>query len=344
MASALQSFDDSFVTVLINAHGRDITEDKAKPDQERTLRKFTVPGKCGHLTYSSKALLDTIFDISYHQFATQSIPFTEKLKMLKTQLIQKYKFNELLQEMYECQPKSVKDKNTSCPTVNDWFSPTQVSYNHQYSFMAYDRTDPWENSQFGIWQVDGSNYTRIHKKHSIMDNIGIPRWDATGIPKWPYDITLFELANRLKQFFNVKYVNFIDLSCRYVAPVASGVSDNVTSAELRDITPKGQRLTFLPSQLEIMDKQPHLPPNWQYVKNPKDGNYVFYNTTIREISTDFPGTLPPNWIFLKNRKDGGYYFHNTATGDISSDFPGRYPGGSKKYSKKNKKTKKSKNK
>jgi hypothetical protein len=306
--------DRSFVTVIISAHGEDLKSDIATPSQVRTLRKFTVPGKCGHLNYMCKPLNDTIFDISQELARAPHIPFTEKLKILKTELT-KHNFSEELQETYEGQPADVKAANTSCPHASDWFSTSQVRYNHRYAFRVNNPAVPWERDEFGIWLVDGSPHIlqreqrlrSYNPKNSIMCRIGLPAWDV--------EITLFELANILKQFFNVKYVNFIDLSCRFrevdrswTSRLSSLIwsSDDVRSAELSDITPRaGVERPIIEMngiEMEIMDEQPPgLPPDWVYVRSRRDNTYAYVNPVTHDISVDFPD-LPhaprPN-IFVK---------------------------------------------
>ena len=384
------SDQESFVTVIILAHGEDLESDKATPEQFRTLRKFTVAGKCGHLNHFVKGLNDTVFDISHQLAQLPHMPFTEKLKTLKIELDKRPELRRKLQEMYESEPAKEKAKYASCPRASDWFATSQVSYNHKYLFRD-DPADPWERKEFGIWLVDGGPHILKGEMRTLKNNI-MPR---IGFPPgaWDFDITLFELADRLKQLFRVKYVNFIDLSCRFRVVDRSlksrlsslfWSSDDVPSAELREITPRaGERRIhdFNGMKIEIMDAQPPgLPAGWLYVRNLSDGTYVYVNYATREISVDFPELphaprpnifvggleleivdlpkitgiprqLPPGWEYariLRTREEGGgSVYVNTNTGEITPDFPGeiRRRGGSKKSSKKNKKkTKRRKNK
>ena len=39
--------DNSFVTVVINSHGRDLRKEKATARQRTTMRKLTMAGKSG---------------------------------------------------------------------------------------------------------------------------------------------------------------------------------------------------------------------------------------------------------------------------------------------------------
>ena len=297
--------DQSFVTVIISAHGEDLKNDIASDSQVRTLRKFTVSGKCGHLNYSCKPLDDTIFDISQQLALSPHIPFTRKLKILKTELkTHSYNFSEELQHAYEGQPAEVKAANTSCPHAGDWFSTSKVKYNHRYSFRANNPAVPWERDDFGIWLVDGSPHIlrseqrlRSHNpKNNIMPRIGFPPG------AWDFDITLFELADRLKQLFRVKYVNFIDLSCRFRKVDRSWTSrlkslvwsDDVPSAELSEITPRaGVERPIIEmmdgTEIEIMDEQPSkLPAGWVYGRNLSDSTYAYVNPATNSISVDFP--------------------------------------------------------
>jgi hypothetical protein len=297
--------DQSFITVIIGAHGEDLQNDIATPSQVRTLRKFTVPGKCGHLNYMCKPLNDTIFDISQQLALSPHIPFTKKLKTLKTELKNhNYNFSEELQHAYERQSAEVKAANTSCPHAGDWFATSQVRYNHRYSFNVNNPAVPWERDEFGIWLVDGSpdilqreqRLRSYNPKNSIMCRIGLPAWD--------FEISLFELADILKRFFKVKYVNFIDLSCRFrevdrswTARLKSGLSslfwssDDVPSAELSEITPRAgvERPTIVMNGIEIeIIEQSNLPAGWVYGRNIIDNTYAYVNPSTGEVSVDFP--------------------------------------------------------
>ena len=389
--------DQSFVTVIIDAHGEDLKSDIALPSQVRTLRKFTIPGKSGHLTYLFRELYDTIFDISHQLALSPHIPFTKKLGILKTELNNRPHLREKLQSNYECQPAEVKAENTSCPRASDWFSTSKVRYNHMYSFVVNDPTFPWEQDEFGIWLVDGSPHilqsemrssSRDYKpKNNITNRINIPTMG--------FEITLFELAEKLKLLFNVKYVNFIDLSCRFrevevdrswtsriKSRVSSlfGWSDDVPSAEVREITPRAVEqpiYEFNGMEIEIMDYQSRLPPNWFYVKNIRDNTYVYVNPATGEMSVDFPDfpesvprkenifvqglemeivdppkiegvaprKLPPDWEYVKLLQSNTHSYVNTTTGEMNPFFPGRIRsderggGGSKQTKKKTKKRK-----
>jgi len=219
----------------------------------------------------------------------------------------------------------------------------------------------------------------------IMHHIGLPAWD--------FEITLFELAKRLKQFFHVKYVNFIDLSCRFrevdrswtsriKSRVSSlfGWSDDVPSAEVREITPRAgveqPTYEFNGMEIEIMDYQPRLPPNWFYVQNIRENTYLYVNPATGEVSVDFPDfpesvprkenifvqglemeivdppkikgvaprKLPPDWEYVKILQSNTHSYVNTTTGEMNPFFPGRIRsderGGSKQTKKRTKKIKK----
>jgi hypothetical protein len=302
--------DRSFVTVIISAHGKDLKSDIATPSQVRTLRKFTVAGKCGHLNYVCPSLDDTIFDISLELARAPHIPFTEKLKILKTEVL-KHDFNEELQEAYERQPAEVKAKNTSRPRAFDWFATSQVRYNHMYSFRVNNPAVPWERDEFGIWLVDGSPHILLQQQEmqkrlrSYNPKISAMIMHHIGLPAWDFEISLFELANILKRFFHVKYVNFIDLSCRFrevdrswTSRIKAGLSsliwsDDVPSAELSDITPRAgvEQPTIEMNGMEmvIMDYQPRrMPAGWFYVQNIRENTYLYVNPSTGEVSVDFP--------------------------------------------------------
>ena len=360
--------NNSFVTVIISAHGADIRGDPATHEQHETLRKFTVAGKSGHLAYNVKSLTDTIFYLAHELAKFDHVSFTEKLKVLKEQLLKERRLPIAQQSAFEGEPDANKATlYASFPNVADWFHTSHVSYNHKYDFMVNYSRNPWELTELGIWLVDGSPRVMQRfkdepipdtmKYYDIMELLDLPKWPGT-----TSTIKLFELADRIQRKFGVKYVNFIDLSCRYIDRyMSSDEPDDVRSAEASEprrahdpvMHPIGD------TEMEIVDTQPtQLPDGWKYVKNPADGKYLYANTVTGEISVDFPNfpssgasvavpskikmgqltletadtptirgvplTLPPDWVFAKGEGQNWGAYINTKSLKANPFFPGTY--------------------
>ena len=291
---------DSFVTIIIGAHGADVRSSRASLEQHDTLRKLTMAGKSGHLAYVARDVIDSMFHLAHQLARLEDVPFTEKLKFMSTEL-KRHKFGEKLQNIYhESQQKD--GWRSLVPTADDWLSITNVSYNHEYHFVVNDPADPWEIEDFGIWLVDGSpQVLQDFKKdvpippdslryYNIMDRIGLPQWpDVKGTIT-----TLFDVAHRIKTTFRVKYVNFIDASCRFVHhPIAA--TDDVPSAGMSEIAPSTAHqpdiIQIGDIRMEKRSKQPpDLPAGWVFGKNLTTGEYVFANPVSGAISPNFPGT------------------------------------------------------
>jgi hypothetical protein len=292
--------DNSFITVIISAHGGDILDEPATDKQRKTLRKFTVPGKSGHLAYNVKSLTDTIFYLAHELAKFDHLSFTEKLKLLKEYLLKERRLQLTQQGAFDSEPDDIKPiLFASFPIITDWFHTSQVSYNHIYKFMVNNPANPWELTECGIWLVDGSPRVMqdfkdeptpdTMKYYDIMELLDLPKWPGTNTTT-----TLFELADRIQRKFGVEYVNFIDLSCRCVYSrmgTSLVASDDVRSAEASE--PRRSHDPVMhpigDTEMEIVDTQPtQLPDGWMYVKNPADGTYLYANTVTGEISVDFP--------------------------------------------------------
>ena len=293
---------NSFVTIIIFAHGADVRSRRATTEQHDTLRKFTLAGKSGHISYALQDVMDSMFYLAHQLARLEHVPFTEKLKFMRTES-KRQKFGERLQDMYHYWKKEKKDTHwkSLVPTADDWLSTTNVSYDHEYHFVVNDHDNPWEIAQLGIWLVDGSPRVLQGFKdvpippdslryYNIMDRIGLPQWpDVKGTIT-----TLFDVAHRIKTTFRVKYVNFIDASCRFVHhPIAA--TDDVPSAGMSEIAPSTAHqpdiIAIGDIRIEKMSKQPpNLPAGWVFGKNLTTGEYVFANPVSGVISPDFPGT------------------------------------------------------
>ena len=57
--------EDSFATIIIFAHGADVRSHRATTEQHETLRKFTLAGKSGHLSYAVQDVMDSMFYLAH---------------------------------------------------------------------------------------------------------------------------------------------------------------------------------------------------------------------------------------------------------------------------------------
>jgi hypothetical protein len=286
--------EQTFVTIIIFAHGQDYITHLADDLQKSTLRKFTVAGRCGNYSYHLPELEQTIFKLC-EDFAKQHhIPFHYKLDNLRDILKEhSLGFKYQLQQIYHALEDKDK-KGTICPNVDDWFSTAQVSYDHSYSFQINDPSDPWEINSLGIWFVDGSPDAR---KISGFTGKPLPIARQLGYPEFPkvnFEKYLFEIASDIKKKYRVKYVNFVDLSCRY-SPKLMRMTEEERLSRTRSLpiaapTPRaGAELIDLNGdKLEILVPQPVLPPNWKYVRVIRNDNYIYFNTDKLYFSDSMP--------------------------------------------------------
>ena len=297
--------DDSFATIIIDAHGVDVRSRLATPEQHDTLRKFTLAGKSGHISYAAQEVKDSMFYLAHQLARFEHVPFTEKLKFMRTEL-KRQKVGKILQDLYYEDPIKFEYWKL-VPNANDWLSTTNVSYDHEYHFLVDNPDDPWEIDQLGIWLVDGSPRVLQRFKdvpippdslryYNIMDRIGLPQWPAAQNTV----TTLFDVAARIKTTFHVKYVNFIDTSCRSVGHPISA-EDDVPSAGMSEIASSA---SHQPDIIQIGDipierrhaQPPDLPPGWVFGRNPRTGEYVYANTVSGAISPDFPADKQLNQL------------------------------------------------
>jgi hypothetical protein len=350
--------DDSFVTVLIVAHGRELKHIKATREQNLTLRRLAMAGKSGML--SLQGIPNMMPSIFYHaRVLSQNthIPFTEKLRSMSSHLCE-LGFNERLQNTYEELPElSVTCK---APTKHDWFSTSQVKYDHLYDFTVNDESDPWERDVLGIWLLDGSkdvleseDFNPTKEKNNIMHQLGLPVWPLTHdqpTENHTFSTTMFDLETRLKNRYMVKHVNFVDLTCRYnpkswVRRMSSWFVQSSDDDEMEDVTDATLEQVDMGGGVvvEILKNQPRrLPENWKYVKIPRNGAYVYANLETGEMSPDFPkyemslrttkvdppsitGTtpmeLPPGWVYRQDPVTGAFFYVNLTTGEINPVVP-----------------------
>ena len=295
--------DESFVTVVVISHGKDLKSAKATVGQQKTLRKLAEPGKSGMLAWDGiENLTPSIFHNAHVLSKNPHIPFTEKLRRLSNHLCE-LGFNERLQKTYESSEIRQKCKVS---TASDWYLTSRVKYDHLYVFSVNDALEPYERDRFGIWLVDGSehvlqsgDFNPTKEKNNIMNQLGLPVWPLTKdqIPteNYEFSITLFELATRLKQRYGVKHVNFIDLSCRsnpksWFRRMSSWFVQSSDDDEMEDVPDETlEEVDVHGTAIQILKKQPRrLPANWKYVKILRNGAYVYANLKTGEMSPDFP--------------------------------------------------------
>jgi hypothetical protein len=296
--------DKSFVTVLIIAHGRELKHIRATPEQNRTLRRLAMAGKSGMLSLQGiPNMMPSIFYNAHVLSKNPHIPFTEKLRRLSSHLCE-LGFNEQLQKRYEEWPMPVICK---APTKHDWFSTSQVKYDHFYSFYVNDESDPWERDVLGIWLLDGSkdvlkseDFKPTKEKNNIMRQLGLPYvWplthDKNPTENHTFSTTMFDLETRLKNRYMVKHVNFIDLTCRYnpktlLQRASSWFVNSSDDDEIEDVPDEPlEEVDVGGIAMQILKIQPRgLPSNWKYVKIPRNGVYVYVNLETGKISPEFP--------------------------------------------------------
>jgi hypothetical protein len=248
--------------------------------------------------------MSTIFHNAHVLSKNHHMSFTEKLRKLSSHLCE-LGFNERLQKAYEELPElSVTCK---APTKHDWFSTSQVKYDHLYAFCVNDESDPWERDVLGIWLLDGSehvlkseDFKPTKEKNNIMHQLVLPYvWPLTHdqpTKTHTFSTTMFDLETRLKHRYRVKHVNFIDLTCRYnpktlLQRASSWFVQSSDDDEMEDVPDETLEEVDVGGGVvvEILKKQPRrLPENWKYVKIIRNGAYVYANLKTGEMSPDFP--------------------------------------------------------
>ncbi len=359
--------DNSFVTVLINSHGRELRDERATSEQKQTLRRLSMAGKSGMLSGQGiPNMMPTIFYHAHELSKNTHMTFTEKLKKL-SMLMCDMGFNEQLQKAHEVTPLTVTCKTS---TAADWFLTSQVKYNQYYEFSVNNDTEPWDRD--GIWLLDGServlktvDFDPTKEKNDIMLQLRLlpSDWplkkDDQSTENYTFSTTMFDLETRLKSRYNVKHVNFIDLSCRYNPKTlfqrVSSLFVNSSDDDEMEAVPDEilEQVDVGGGVVEILKKQPRrLPSDWKYVKIQRNGAYVYANMVTGEISRDFPeaklalrprkrtvrGTimenvkppsiagvrpteLPLGWEYMQDPVTGTEIYVNKKTGQVNPDVP-----------------------
>jgi hypothetical protein len=300
--------DESFVTVVVNSHGRELKHIKATREQNLTLRRLSMAGKSGMFAWGEiENMMSTIFHNAHVLSKNPHMPFTEKLRKLSNHLCE-LGFNERLQKTYESSGIKIRQE-CKVSTASDWWLTTKVKYDHLYDFTVNDPLYPYEIYAFGIWLVDGSehvlkseDFNPTNEKNNIMHQLGLPVWPLTkdqvpteNYENYEFSITLFKLATRLKQRYGVKHVNFIDLSCRsnpksWFQRMSSWFVKSSDDEEMEDVPNETlEEVDVHGTAIQILKKQPRrLPKNWKYAKILRNSAYVYANLKTGEMSPDFP--------------------------------------------------------
>jgi hypothetical protein len=181
--------------------------------------------------------------------------------------------------------------------------------------------------------------------------------------RYAFRTTMFELERLLKARYEVKYVNFIDLSCRYYKKTwyerASSLFMNSSDDEEMESpsTSPLEQVAVGNTDVKIMKDQPGgLPANWKYVNIPRNGEYAYANLKTGDMSYDFPQakvafkprklnimgidmvthkppsvmpgaypvTPPKNWEYVHIPTLDMYTYVNTETGETNHDVPAHY--------------------
>ena len=329
MSSAASSAEEpeTFVTVIIKAHGRDLTKVRADAEQKATLRKLTVAGKCGSVIQDPLGMSESIF------YATNTLaadpgsihmPSDRKLRIVEEYMHNPlFSYPTLLHEAFKKeQPVLFADVK---PEQSDWFTATKVSYDHSYTFVSYVENE-WEREVFGLWFADGSVDARMRARFNPISESSTYRCDILKqvIDRdihpnkddfFNFEISMFALATQLKRVYQVKNVNFIDVSCRSYtkslfqkvfgcgASIRSPCVDHTLSPPSSPIAPSAQ-LTTVMFKGGLFEIYPHpvvrgvpykpLQEGWVYGKDPT-GVFGYINPVTKQSVPHYKwtGTPPP---------------------------------------------------
>lgn len=240
----------SYVTVIISCHGAD-TDTTATLPRDVSVRKLSLSGKCGVLMWAyaarlqgeAKEPIETIIFDEFSKFRdrwieTHSSGSAERVnhaKMLDdfSVYLKGSGLPQGLQDTYHlAQSTRVLPRNIP-PTLNDWISYTDASIEHGYSFYGNGKTDQEKAincASFGIWLVDSSDPSftakdRSSKLKSFEENMNSKNIyrevkllyeERVKQGERKLKITLSNLVRTLSERYNVKNVNIIDTSCRYL--------------------------------------------------------------------------------------------------------------------------------
>lgn len=241
----------SYVTIIISCHGADMAQTVALP-QGLTVRKLSLSGKCGVLmwgitTRHPNAEEEPIETIIFDEFSKFRDRWIERHSSGSAERINHAKMlddfsahlkgsglPQGLQAVFERANKSRVLPRNIPPTLDDWISYTDANTEHNYSFYGHGNTDQKKAEDckpFGIWLVDSSVSSfsakdRSSKSKMLEGNMNSKniyevvkgRYERRkGAIKPKLEITLSDLVSILSELYNVKNVNIIDTTCRYLS-------------------------------------------------------------------------------------------------------------------------------
>lgn len=241
----------SYVTIIISCHGADMTQTVELP-QGLTVRKLSLSGKCGVLMWGSTTRhpnaeeepIETIIFDEFSKFRDRWIerhPSGSAERVNHAQMLDEFSvylkgsgLPQGLQDVFERANKSRVLPRNIPPTLDDWISYTDAITEHNYSFYGRGDTDQEKAEDckpFGIWLVDSSDPSftakyRSSKSKSLEENMKSKniyefvkgRYERRkGAIKPKLEITLSNLVSILSEQYNVKNVNIIDTTCRYLS-------------------------------------------------------------------------------------------------------------------------------
>jgi hypothetical protein len=241
----------SYVTVIISCHGADSDKLVTLP-RNVSVRKLSLSGKCGVLMWSrvarhqgqAKEPIEIIIFDEFSKFRDSWIerhPSGGSVERLNhAQMLDEFSLYlkgsglpQGLQDIYHL-AKTQKLPRNIAPTIDDWISYTNADIEHDYSFYGDGKTQQDRDrncASFGIWLVDSSDpsFTAkdrassklksledIMKSKNIYQDVKDQYEERVNAGEKRLRITLSNLVSILSERYNVKNVNIIDTSCRYL--------------------------------------------------------------------------------------------------------------------------------
>ena len=306
MAQAIP--ENSYITVLIYAHGQDLIDQPIDYDRLPVhIRKLTIAGRSGSFGWGLPIFPEGIF----HRFqsaklANPSMRFDRLLQVVRDQL-RDTAIPDELQTAVESYHQDQSDRNARgmplddyvphvMPQLSDWFQFTSASYDHNYDFNNA------KGMNFGIWILDSNHvglslkkpkdiYHPETKSQNLDWQVGPSILTSAemvyrGAPA-SQAVRMTTLAQRLRAKYQVANVNFIDISCRYVAEQDLPLLDDKVASALVTATPRVAGVPNVKRVTGIGKESKPLPLGWvEHVDH--EGMIYYYNPRTGETSWIFP--------------------------------------------------------
>jgi hypothetical protein len=322
---------ETFVTVIIEAHGSDLKDKRANREQKDTLRKLTVAGKCGNLVSPLMQMDESLFRV------TAALAREDKYSSSarKLHIVREYmrdpmfSFPGALQHNFVVNLPEVVARIS--PKESDWFSVSKVKYDHSYAYTVNDERNPWERRDFGLWFADGSPHAqkiaRFRHDGGSLYRCDILKQviDPAVLPEkstfFNFKTSMFELARKIKEVYRVKIVNFIDIGCRNVPPPAYPRLNTFAQAARRLVGLHSPESSDLSDGLSPMAQRASPDPPTII----KFGGRDFEVHKVPSIRGIISQPIPDGWIYGKFiDTDEAYYINPTDRLSISqSDWDGK---------------------